>query len=202
MEYYSKNVSLVVVIIPCILALLFGVATCDIEKDKEKCANQLVGAATCLPYVSGEANVPPMDCCTGFNQIVKNSPECICLLVKDRNDPSLGLQINATRALSLPTLCKSTVNLTVSDSLLHLPPNSPDAKVFEDFANSAKNNTTTTPAAVSPCFKIKGISSGGTTTTTANQRSDGGEIKRWIGTEIVSGLLLAIVAAVQILPNL
>ncbi|KAL6500028.1 hypothetical protein OROGR_027938 [Orobanche gracilis] len=140
----SKIISLV------IGALLFILATCDIEKDKERCANQLVGAATCLPYVSGEANVPPMDCCTGFNQIVEDSPDCVCLLVKDRDDPSLGLKINATRALGLPTRCKAPVDLKVGDcpALLHLPPNSSDAKVFQDFANNAKkNNTTAAPAA-------------------------------------------------------
>lgn len=31
-------------------------------------------------------------------------------------------------------------------ALLHLAPNSPDAKVFEDFANSAKNGNSTTSA--------------------------------------------------------
>ncbi|KAI3461875.1 hypothetical protein Pfo_018538 [Paulownia fortunei] len=186
----SKNVSMGLVI-PCILAMFFGFARCDIEKDKEKCTNQLVGMATCLPYVSGEAKVPPMDCCTAFKQVLQKSPECICLLVKDRNDPSLGLKINATLALSLPTQCNAPSNETIADcpAILHLPPNSPDAKVFEDFANSAKKSNTTAPAAA------------GNSSTTADQRSDGGKRKRWLGTEMVSGLLLAMVA-LHILPNL
>ncbi|GER41192.1 lipid-transfer protein [Striga asiatica] len=128
--------------------VLFGVARCDIEKDKERCANQLVGAATCLPYVSGEANAPPMDCCTGFNGIVRDSPECICLLVKDKDDPSLGLKINVTRALGLPVRCHAPTNLTVGDcpALLHLPPNSPDAKVFQDIANATNSTAAAAPA--------------------------------------------------------
>ncbi|KAL3649318.1 hypothetical protein CASFOL_005721 [Castilleja foliolosa] len=134
-------------IIPCIIwALLFGLTTCDIEKDKERCANQLIGAATCLPYVTGEANIPPMDCCTGFNQITVKNPECICVLVKDKDDPSLGLKINTTRALGLPARCHAPVNLTIGDcpTLLHLPPNSADAKYFHDLANLGNTTNTTT----------------------------------------------------------
>lgn len=119
-----------------LLVLLVSVmARCDVEKDKEKCANDLAGVATCLPYVTGEAKSPPIDCCTSLKQVLHKSPLCICLLVKDRNDPSLGLNINATLALSLPSHCHSPANITHCPALLHLPPNSPDAKVFQDFAN-------------------------------------------------------------------
>lgn len=34
-------------------------------------------------------------------------------------------------------------------ALLHLPPNSPDAKVFEDFAKKGNATTTSAPAAAS-----------------------------------------------------
>ncbi|KAI3450882.1 hypothetical protein Pfo_007547 [Paulownia fortunei] len=109
----SKNMSLRLLLFPCTLLLLFcSFATCDIDKDKEKCANDLVGLATCLPYVSGESKAPPIDCCTGLKQVLQKSPECICLLVKDRNDPSLGLKINATLALSLPSQCHAPANIS------------------------------------------------------------------------------------------
>lgn len=108
-----------------VLVLVVSVmARCDVDKDKEKCANDLVGLATCLPYVSGESKAPPIDCCTGLKQVLQKSPECICLLVKDRNDPSLGLKINATLALSLPTQCHSPANVTdcpgMSKMMFHL----------------------------------------------------------------------------------
>ena len=95
--------------------MVFGFVTCDIDQDKEKCANQLIGLATCLPYVSGQANAPPIDCCTGFKQVLAKSAECLCVLIKDRNDPSLGLQINATRALSLPTRCNLQDNRSITN---------------------------------------------------------------------------------------
>ncbi|KAL3850399.1 hypothetical protein ACJIZ3_012281 [Penstemon smallii] len=164
---------------------LFGIAICDIDKDKEKCGNVLIGLATCLPYVSGESNAPPIDCCSGLKQVLQTSRECICLLVKDRNDPTLGLKINATRALSLPTRCNAPITVNDCIALLHLSPNSPDAKVFQDFANSANTtNATATP----PSAAAKSSSSNAT--TAANQMSDGGKNR----IEMVSGLLLTLVA--------
>ncbi|KAK4440452.1 protein YLS3 [Sesamum alatum] len=173
----------------CTLLLLFSsIATCDIDKDKEKCADELVGLATCLPYVSGESKSPPIDCCAGLKQVLHKSPECICLLVKDRNDPSLGLKINATLALSLPSQCHAPANVSACPALLHLAPNSPDAKVFEDFANSGKKggNATTTSAPAAA-----GDSSSGKTTTSADQKSDGGK-KLGIGM-VNSGVLVSMV---------
>lgn len=105
----SKTISLLVKL-ACVLVFLTGFATSDINKDKEKCANQLVGLVTCLPYVSGQAKAPPKDCCTGLKQVIQTSPECICLLVKDKDDPSVGLKINATLALSLPSQCQAPAN--------------------------------------------------------------------------------------------
>lgn len=89
-----------------------GFANSDIEKDKEECANQLVGLATCLPYVGGDAKAPTPDCCTGLGVVLKTSKKCLCILVKDRDDPSLGVKINATLALGLPTLCHAPTNIS------------------------------------------------------------------------------------------
>ncbi|CAA2954789.1 YLS3 [Olea europaea subsp. europaea] len=135
------------VLIECILIFfLFGPARADLAKDRAQCANQLVGLATCLPYVSGDAKAPTMDCCSGFKQVLQKSPECICILIKDRNDPSLGLKINATLALNLPTQCHAPGDISDCPTLLHLAPNSPEAKEFHDFANSGKkSNSTATP---------------------------------------------------------
>ncbi|EYU31693.1 hypothetical protein MIMGU_mgv1a0143492mg, partial [Erythranthe guttata] len=77
--------------------------------------------------------------------------------------------------------------------ILHLPPNSPDAKVFEDLAKNTKKSNVTSPA--------PGSSPNGTTTTTttsinADEKNGGGSIKRWLGTQLV---LLALIAA-QVLP--
>ncbi|XP_047939711.1 non-specific lipid transfer protein GPI-anchored 14-like [Salvia hispanica] len=170
------------VLLKVVLVLLVSViARCDVDKDREKCANDLVGLATCLPYVSGEAKSPPIDCCTGLKQVLQKSPQCICLLVKDRNDPSLGFKINATLALSLPSQCHAEkANVTDCTALLHLAPNSPDAKVFEDFANSGKKTNATAPSAADTS---SGKASAATTTTSTKEVSGGGGKKQsyWLG---------------------
>lgn len=160
-----------------LLLLLVGFATSDINQDKADCTDKLVGLVGCLPYVGGGASAPTMDCCSGLKQVIDKNKRCLCVLIKDRDDPSLGLKINVTLALKLPDVCKTPTNITqcvgqflrffflciriviyvspfisyvplpnfetlfpVSD-LLHLQPNSPDAKVFEGFEKALTNKT-------------------------------------------------------------
>lgn len=100
-----------------LILVLVTLCSCDINKDKEECANQLVGLATCLPYVGGQAKAPTQDCCTGLKQVIKASKKCVCILIKDRDDPSLGLKINATLGLTLPQAC----HLPASDNVDQCP---------------------------------------------------------------------------------
>ncbi|PSR86893.1 hypothetical protein CEY00_Acc32523 [Actinidia chinensis var. chinensis] len=175
--------------VTCILVLtMVGLASSDLAKDRQECADQLVGLATCLPYVSGEAKAPPVDCCSGLKQVLKDSKKCLCILVKDRNDPSLGLKINATLALSLPTICNAPANLSECPALLHLAPNSTDAKVFEDFENSSKGSNSTTPAT-----NVEGNSTSNGSTSTAEVKSDGGRGKRWLVVEMVCVAIFSMV---------
>ncbi|KAL8542616.1 hypothetical protein ACS0TY_003482 [Phlomoides rotata] len=128
-----------------------------------------------------------------MKQVLQKGPQCICLLVKDRNDPSLGLKINATLALSLhshyhaPTNisnypgCANLCLILIGFSSATSATNSPDAKVFEDFENSGHKSNPTLPAAATA-----------NSTASANDKSDGG--KRWLG--MVSFLLVTMVVVV------
>ncbi|KAK9002531.1 hypothetical protein V6N11_025205 [Hibiscus sabdariffa] len=95
-----------------LLLLLLGFASSDIDQDKAECSNQVMGLAPCIPYVDGEAKAPTMDCCSGLKQVVDKSRKCLCVLIKDGDDPRLGLKINATLAAALPSGCRATVNMT------------------------------------------------------------------------------------------
>ncbi|XP_050218371.1 non-specific lipid transfer protein GPI-anchored 14-like isoform X2 [Mercurialis annua] len=120
-----------------ILSMVFmsGAGAGD-DKDKDECAAQLVGLATCLPYVGGNAKTPTPDCCNGLNQLLKTNKKCLCVVIKDRDDPDLGLQINLTLALALPSVCHATANVSQCPALLHLDPTSPEAQVFYPHANN------------------------------------------------------------------
>ncbi|KAJ4843551.1 hypothetical protein Tsubulata_007969 [Turnera subulata] len=138
---------LVIVVVSSEVVML-GIA--DSDKDKDECAQQLVGMATCLPYVQGNAKAPTPDCCTGLKEILKADKKCLCVVIKDRNDPDLGLQINVTLALGLPSVCHAPANVSQCPALLNLPPNSPDAQVFYQFGNTSNHTTTAGGPAPSP----------------------------------------------------
>ncbi|CAN6290554.1 unnamed protein product [Urochloa humidicola] len=134
------------------VAMAATLAGGDMNADKTECADQLVGLAPCLQYVQGQARAPPPDCCGGLRQVLGKSPKCLCVLVKDKDDPNLGIKINATLALALPSACGATrANASHCAQLLHIPPGSKDAAVFSpggdkgSAAAPAKDNSTATP---------------------------------------------------------
>ncbi|GAV86005.1 LTP_2 domain-containing protein [Cephalotus follicularis] len=153
----------------------------DSAKDREECADQLVGLATCLPYVGGDAKAPTPDCCSGLKQVLKSNKKCLCVVVRDRDDPELGLKINVTLALGLPSVCHAPADVSKCPALLHLDPNSPEAQVFYQFAGGSNYSASSPASAPSPT--VKGSSKG----SIAQQQSDGGSSgKRWLGLEIAA----------------
>lgn len=94
------------------LLVLLGPASSDLAKDKAECADKLVALGPCLGYVNGGAKAPTPDCCSALKGVLDKSRKCLCLLVKDSNDPSLGFKINATLALGLPDRCSTPANIS------------------------------------------------------------------------------------------
>jgi len=109
----------------------------DFAADRAECSDKLVGLATCLAYVQDEAAAPTPDCCAGLNTVLQTSRKCLCVLVKDKDDPNLGLKLNVTKALGLPAICKAAANISDCPRLLNLAPNSKEAQVFEQYAKQA-----------------------------------------------------------------
>uniref|UniRef100_A0A0D9Z2J3 Bifunctional inhibitor/plant lipid transfer protein/seed storage helical domain-containing protein n=1 Tax=Oryza glumipatula TaxID=40148 RepID=A0A0D9Z2J3_9ORYZ len=144
-------VAMVAMVAAAMAVAAAAVARGDMSADRTECADQLVGLAPCLQYVQGEAKAPAPDCCGGLRQVLGKSPKCLCVLVKDKDDPNLGIKINATLALALPSACGAThANVSHCPQLLHIPPNSKDAAIFSPGGDKgspaapAKDNSTTT----------------------------------------------------------
>ncbi|XP_048442332.1 non-specific lipid transfer protein GPI-anchored 14-like isoform X2 [Pyrus x bretschneideri] len=146
---------LVLVLLVMISSYTASFATADSAKDREECTQQLVGMATCLPYVGGQAKAPTPDCCSGLKQVLNNNKKCLCVIIKDRNDPELGLQMNVTLALGLPSVCKAPANVSKCPELLHLDPKSPEAQVFYQL----EGNSTKTASSLAPSPSGHSISS-------------------------------------------
>ncbi|KAK3124716.1 hypothetical protein QOZ80_7BG0591170 [Eleusine coracana subsp. coracana] len=130
--------SFVVVAAVAVMMMVVGVGG-DFAADRAECSDKLVGLATCLTYVQEHATAvaPTPDCCAGLKTVLQTSRKCLCVLVKDKDDPNLGLKINVSKALGLPAVCKASANISDCPRLLNLAPNSKEAQVFEDYAKQA-----------------------------------------------------------------
>ncbi|KFK37241.1 hypothetical protein AALP_AA4G232200 [Arabis alpina] len=188
-----RNISLVVVAATSLIMATMVVAGEDKAKDKEECTEQLVGMATCLPYVQGQAKSPTPDCCSGLKQVLNTDKKCLCVIIQDRNDPDLGLQINVSLALALPTVCHATADVTKCPALLHLDPKSPEAQVFYQLANgsnktglaSAPTGSATGPTSMSPTAGSGDGNNSGRTASLPGKNHAQRFSKQWLGLEVV-----------------
>jgi len=121
-----------------VAACLVGSALADLEADQKECSSQLTSLTKCFSYVQGTDKSPSTDCCANLKNVYQTAPKCLCILVKDSTSPALGLSINQTLALGLPSACKVNANISACPALLNLSPNSPDAKIF-GVANSSSS---------------------------------------------------------------
>ncbi|OEL22775.1 Protein YLS3 [Dichanthelium oligosanthes] len=133
-----------------VAALVAGVASGDFAADRAECADQLMGLATCLTFVQDKATAraPTPDCCAGLKQVVSASKKCMCVLVKDRDEPALGFKINVTRAMDLPSICNYPATFSDCPKILGMSPDAPEAEIFKEYAKKHESlNGTAIPAA-------------------------------------------------------
>uniref|UniRef100_A0A7N0TL39 Bifunctional inhibitor/plant lipid transfer protein/seed storage helical domain-containing protein n=1 Tax=Kalanchoe fedtschenkoi TaxID=63787 RepID=A0A7N0TL39_KALFE len=172
----------------------------DLSKDREQCAEQLISLATCLPYVGGDADAPTLDCCSGLETVLQKGKICLCLLVKDRDDPDLGLNINATLALNLPSACHAPANVSECPSLLHLAPNSTEAKIFYQARNSSTSGSiSSAPVSSTHAPSSTGPSSVGRATSDGGSR---GTITDWVSVKMAASAAFGWCLAAPILLNI
>ncbi|KAJ7969952.1 Lipid transfer protein [Quillaja saponaria] len=190
--HYSTIVLAYIIVL--LASALISPTLADSAKDRAECAEQLTGIATCLPYVGGDAKSPTLDCCTGLKQAFKTNKKCICLIVKDHDDPDLGLKINVTLALGLPTVCKTPDNISQCPALLHLDPKSPEAQVFNQVGKGSNTGGSASPAPTPTVSPTSGTSKGTNTSSGATSAPETNEAcyfgKRYLGLEILVGLLI------------
>lgn len=158
----------------------------DFAADRAECSEQLAGLATCLTYVQEQATAtaPTPDCCAGLKAVLQSSRKCLCVLVKDRDDPNLGLKLNVDKALGLPAVCHAPANISDCPRLLDLPAGSKDAEVFEQYAKQQA------AAAAQGGAPTSGRSSAAASTTAGAQKSGASAAApagRWLGVGRVGG---------------
>jgi len=68
------------------------------------CTTALVNLSPCLSYIAGNSSTPSSGCCTQLASVVSSQPQCLCEVLNG-GASSLGVTINQTQALTLPTAC-------------------------------------------------------------------------------------------------
>lgn len=71
---------------------------------QSSCSNVLISMSPCLNYITGNSSTPSSGCCTQLASVVRSQPQCLCEVLNGGGS-SLGIEINQTRALALPTDC-------------------------------------------------------------------------------------------------
>lgn len=103
-EFESKKMApKAVVVVATVLAITAVVTT--VVRAQSDCTSVIVSMASCLSYVSGSAATPSASCCSALANVVKTQPRCLCTIVNGGGS-SVGVNINQTLALGLPTACK------------------------------------------------------------------------------------------------
>ncbi|KAJ9183388.1 hypothetical protein P3X46_007250 [Hevea brasiliensis] len=145
----------------CILVASFVMAShASLQQDEQECADQLTNLASCIPFVSGTAEKPTAECCQDTQKVKANKPKCLCVLIKESTDPSMGLPVNTTLALQMPSACNIDAKVSDCPSILNLLPDSPDAKIFKEATGSDSSTTSSyTDSAPSSASASSGSSS-------------------------------------------
>ncbi|GAV86254.1 LTP_2 domain-containing protein [Cephalotus follicularis] len=134
----------------CVVMASLAITTmATLEDDEKECTELLTSLASCIPYVSGTAKKPTPECCQNAQNVKAKKPKCLCILIKESTDPSMGLPVNTTLALQMSSACNMDAKVANCPTLLKLSPDSPDAKIFKD-ADSDSSTTSTTNATPTP----------------------------------------------------
>ncbi|XWS36321.1 hypothetical protein CRYUN_Cryun20dG0075100 [Craigia yunnanensis] len=92
-----------------ILAAVFIVATTlwtrgAVAQSSSSCTNVLISMSPCLDYIQGNSSTPSSSCCSQLSNVVRSQPQCLCEVLNG-GASSLGISVNQTQAMALPTAC-------------------------------------------------------------------------------------------------
>ncbi|KAJ0052317.1 hypothetical protein Pint_03289 [Pistacia integerrima] len=94
----AKRIETVVILI--IAATLWAGAAAQ----SSDCSNVLISMSPCLNYITGNSSSPSSSCCSQLSSVVKSQPQCLCQVINGGGS-SLGINVNQTQAMALPSAC-------------------------------------------------------------------------------------------------
>ncbi|XP_049374515.1 non-specific lipid transfer protein GPI-anchored 5-like isoform X1 [Solanum verrucosum] len=97
----SKGIAIICMALVPIIMTMISVQVAMAQSD---CTSTLTTMASCLSFVTGSAKTPSASCCSALSGVLQSKPRCLCVIVNGGGS-SLGVQINQTQALALPSAC-------------------------------------------------------------------------------------------------
>ncbi|WOH01705.1 hypothetical protein DCAR_0521090 [Daucus carota subsp. sativus] len=88
-----------------LLAIVIVAAGITMSSAQSSCSTVIISLSPCLDYVTGNSSTPSSGCCTQFATVVRSQPQCLCQVINGGSS-SLGINLNQTQALALPSACK------------------------------------------------------------------------------------------------
>ncbi|MCD7447557.1 hypothetical protein HAX54_031586 [Datura stramonium] len=97
----SKGITIIsMALVPLIMTII----SVEVVMAQSDCTSTLITMASCLSFVTGSATTPSASCCSALSGVLQSKPRCLCVIVNGGGS-SLGVQINQTQALALPSAC-------------------------------------------------------------------------------------------------
>ncbi|EER93307.1 hypothetical protein BDA96_01G060800 [Sorghum bicolor] len=111
------------------------------------CMPELVSLNPCMDYMSGNETAPDGPCCSAVSGMLRSSPGCLCMVVGG-TAASLGVAVDADRALRLPAACKVQAPPASQCNAVGVPVPSPAAGTASpgDPAAATPSDANVTPA--------------------------------------------------------
>ncbi|CAN4091304.1 unnamed protein product [Withania somnifera] len=96
----SKGITIIFMALVVIMSMI----SVQMVMAQSDCTSTLITMASCLSFVTGSAKTPSTSCCSALSGVLQSNPRCLCVIVNGGGS-SLGVQINQTQALALPSAC-------------------------------------------------------------------------------------------------
>nr|AFK43474.1 unknown [Lotus japonicus] len=93
---------------------------------QSSCTSVLVNLSPCLNYITGNSSTPSSGCCSQLASVVRSQPQCLCQVLNGGGS-SLGISINQTQALALPSACNVQTPPTSQCNAAATPADSPNS---------------------------------------------------------------------------
>ncbi|XP_059318119.1 non-specific lipid transfer protein GPI-anchored 5-like [Lycium ferocissimum] len=148
----SKGIIICMALLP-----IMTMISVQVVMAQSDCTSTLMTMASCLSFVTGSATKPSASCCSALSGVLQSKPRCLCVIVNGGGS-SLGVQINQTQALALPSACNLQTPPVSKCNAGNAPIISPEGAPTEGTPDSSTGHVAQVPKATGSSSTSNGSS--------------------------------------------